>query len=119
MLLEPVPDTAELAAITLLSQFSPELADVPASLKQALIKIDSICIDRVWVATRRPLRKHTSLYPSLHGAKTDVELASYVGLAGTSINQSFHLSIEMVPAFPDALSAMPPPSLTPGREEGR
>jgi len=33
MLADPVPDIAELPAITLLSQFSPELADVPASLQ--------------------------------------------------------------------------------------
>ncbi len=99
MLPDPVPDIAELSAITLLSQFSPELADVPASLQQTLIKIGSIGVDRVWVATRRPLRKHASLYPSLHRAKTDPELASSVGLAHTTIDQHFHLFIESVSAL--------------------
>jgi len=47
VLLEPVPDTAELPAIALLSQFSPKLADVAAALKQALIKIAGIGVDRV------------------------------------------------------------------------
>jgi adenine-specific DNA-methyltransferase len=75
MLLKPVPDIAELSAITLLSQFSPELADVSTALEQAFVEIVGIGVDRVWVATNRPLRKHASLYPSLHGAKTDPELA--------------------------------------------
>ena len=94
---EPVPDTARLAAVPLLSQFSPKLADVAAALKQALIQIISIGVDRVWVPTRRPFREYASLYPSLHRAETDIDLASGVGLAHATFNQVFHPLIEAVP----------------------
>jgi hypothetical protein len=39
MLMKPVPHAAELAAISLLPEFSPELTDVVASLMKALVQI--------------------------------------------------------------------------------
>jgi hypothetical protein len=96
---KPVPYTAELPTVTLLSHFTPKLADVTAALEQAFVKITGIDVDRVWVAARRPFRKRASLYPSLHGAKTDIELPSNIGLADTTIDQGSHLFIEAVPAL--------------------
>jgi hypothetical protein len=99
MLLEPFPDTAELTAVSLLSQLSPKLADVAAALKQALLKIVGIGVDGVWVAARRPFRKYANPYPLLHGAETEIELASNVGLAHATFDQVFHLLIKSVPTL--------------------
>lgn len=99
MLLEPVPDAAKLPSITLLPQFSPKLADVAAALKHASIKIARIGVDRVWVAARSPFSECASLYPSLDGAKPDIELASDVGLAYTTLDKLLHLLIEAVPTI--------------------
>jgi hypothetical protein len=96
---KPVPYTAELPTVTLLSHFTPKLADVAAALEQAFVKIAGIDVDRVWVSARRPFRKRAGLYPSLHGAKADIELASNVGLTHTPIDQGSHLFIEAVPAL--------------------
>ncbi len=96
---KPVPDTADLPTVTLLSQFSPKLAHVAAALEQAFVQVVSIGVDRVRVATRCPFRKRTSLYPSLHGAKTNTELASHVELVHTAINQGSHLFIKALSAL--------------------
>src|ERR1700738_4285783 len=96
----PMPNTAVLSAESLFPQFSPKLADVATPFEQASIKISSIGVDCVWVRARRPFWDCASSYPSLHGALTDIELSSDVGLAYTAVRQGPHLLIESVPPLP-------------------
>ena len=86
VLMKPVPHAAELAAISLLPEFSPELTDVVASLMKALVQIPDVGINRVGVRTRCAFRKDAGTCPSLHGAQTEVELSSDIGLGDTSRN---------------------------------
>src|SRR4030081_628080 len=90
---KPVPHAAELAAISLLPEFSPELTDVVASLMKALVQIPDVGINRVGVRTRGAFRHDAGTCPSLHGAQTEVELSSDIGLARSAVGQSFHLLI--------------------------
>jgi hypothetical protein len=93
MLIEPVPHAAELAAISLLPEFPPELTDVVASLMKALVQIPDVGINRVRVRTRCAFRKDAGTCPSLYGAQTEVELSSDIGLARSAAGQSFHFLI--------------------------
>jgi hypothetical protein len=79
VLMKPVPHAAELAAISLLPEFSPELTDVVASLMKALVQIPDVGINRVGVRTRCAFRKDAGTCPSLHGAQTEVESSSDIG----------------------------------------
>ena len=45
MSMKPVPHAAELAAISLLPEFSPDLTDVMASLMKALVQIPDVGIN--------------------------------------------------------------------------
>jgi hypothetical protein len=47
MLMKPVPHAAELAALSVLPEFPPELTDVVASLMKALVQIPDVGINRV------------------------------------------------------------------------
>src|SRR4051794_37528493 len=89
VLMKPVPHAAELAAISLLPQFSPELTYVVASLMKALVQIPDVGINRVGVRTRCAFRKDAGTCPSMHGAQTEVELSSDIGLARSPSAKAF------------------------------
>jgi hypothetical protein len=50
--MEPVPYAAELARISLLYEFPPELTDVMASLMKTVVQITGVGINRVGVRSR-------------------------------------------------------------------